>query len=60
MSRNLVLPEKLRDELVSQLEFLSHFVCTGGQETIEELQGQLNGLENLPNESSTDSTANLR
>ena len=41
---NLIISEKLRDELVSQLEFLSHFTCTGGQETIEELQGELQDL----------------
>jgi hypothetical protein len=43
--KNLIISDTLRDELVSQLEFLSHFICGGGQETIEELQGKLQELE---------------
>ena len=42
---NFLIPRPLRDELVSQLEFLSHFVCGGGQETIEDLQEKLKNLD---------------
>lgn len=47
MSKNFVITEALRDQIVSELDALSTTTCTGGQESAAELQSKLRSLKTV-------------